>query len=143
MKRVLVPLDKTESSEEIFPLVAMLAKSGATVRLMHVDAVPENVIGVDGYTAVYADQELQSREAEWADYVSIAQARLGVTLEGAIRFGDPATEILAEAEASGADTIVVTTGTSCAVKRALTGSVAAATMRRAPIGVLMYRPAAA
>jgi nucleotide-binding universal stress UspA family protein len=142
MKRVLVPVDKSEAAEEVFPLVAALAKSGATVRLVHVDAVPQNVIAADGHTAAYADQELQSREAEWADYVCTTKTRLGVELEGAIRFGDPTTEILAEAEACGADTIVVSTSTSCAVKRALSGSVAGAMLRRAPIGVLMYRPAA-
>ena len=142
MKRVLVPLDKTEGAEEVFPLIAILAGSNASVRLVHVAPVPENVTTTEGRVAVYADQEIQNRESEWADYVRIVNGRLGVELEGAIRFGDPVTEILAEAEAYGADTIVVTTSTSSTVKRALLGGVAETMLRCAPIGVLMYRPAA-
>ena len=57
-----------------------------------------------------------------------------------MRFGDPVAEILAETEAFGADTIVVTTGTRSSMKRALLGSVAEATLRRARIGVLLSRP---
>jgi nucleotide-binding universal stress UspA family protein len=57
-----------------------------------------------------------------------------------VRFGDPVPEILTEAEAFGADTIVVTTSTRSSVKRALLGSVAEAMLRRARIGVLLYRP---
>jgi nucleotide-binding universal stress UspA family protein len=143
MKRVLVPLDKSDAAEAVFPLIAMLAKAGATVRLVHVAAVAENVLGDDGRVAVFADQEMQSREAEWTDYVVAAQARLGVKLEGAIRFGDPATEILQEAEVCGADTVVVTASTSGSVRRALFGSVADTMLRRAPLDVLMWRPAAA
>lgn len=62
--------------------------------------------------------------------------------EGGTGFGDPASQILADAEAFGADTIVVTTGTRSALKRTLLGSVAEETLRRARVGVLMYWPPA-
>jgi nucleotide-binding universal stress UspA family protein len=67
-------------------------------------------------------------------------ARVEAEWSASLRFGDPAAEILAEAEAFCADTVVVTTGTRRSLKRTLLGSVAEAMLRRAPIGVLMYRP---
>jgi nucleotide-binding universal stress UspA family protein len=87
-KRVLVPVDTAESTEQLLPLLAMLTGAG--------------------------------------DHV--------------VRFGDPSDEILSEAEAFGADTILVSTGTRSSVKRALLCSVAEAMLRRARIGVLLYRP---
>jgi nucleotide-binding universal stress UspA family protein len=143
MKRVLVPLDKTEAAEEILPLVALLTKAGASVRLLHVGPFPEAIVADDGRTIAYSDQETARMEASWADYVHSVKTWFGIEVEDAIRFGDPATEIMAEAEASGADTIVVSTTSSSALKRALLGSVAEAVLRRAAIGVLLYRPAPA
>lgn len=140
MKRVLVPLDKTEATEEILPLVSMLSKAEATVRLLHVAPVPETIMSREGRPLVYSDQETASMEAAWADYVHVLEVRFGVEVENVIRFGDPVTEILAEAEECGADTIVLSTRTPCTLERALLGSAAEAMLRRAPIGVLLYRP---
>jgi len=139
MKRVLVPLDKTEAAESVVPLIADLAAAGATVKLMHVAPVPDNLIGVDGHLVAYADQEVARLEAEWTDYLLSIEARLPAGIEHGVRFGNPTAEILAEAETFGADTIVVTTATRSTVMRAL-GSVSEAVMRRASVGVLLYRP---
>ena len=141
MKRVLVPLDMTEAGEEIFPLMAMLARGDATVRLTHVAPAPESLIDPSGKTLIYASQESASMEGVWADYVHSVKARLGIDVEDALRFGDPATEILAEAEASNADTIALSTTATCGVTRALLGGIAKAILRRADISVLLYRPA--
>lgn len=140
MKRVLVPLDQTEGAEGVLPIVKALAEAGATVRVLHVAPVPGNVIGDDGYVVAYSDQETARLETEWTDYWALLEPRHHLGAETSIRFGDPATQILAEAEAFGADTIVVTTGSRCAVKRTLLGSVAERVLRRAGIGVLLYRP---
>lgn len=139
-KRVLVPLDTTEATEDILPIVAMLATTGATVRLIHVAPVPEHVVTPEGRTVAYTDQEMARVQALWSDSLRDTAARLHGAVDHVVRFGDPAAEILTEAEAFGADTIVVTTGTRSSVKRALLGSVAEAMLRRARIGVLLYRP---
>ena len=143
IKRVLVPLDKTEAGEEILPLIAMLAKTDATVRLVHVAPMPETVQALDGRTIAYADQESARMQVAWADYVYFVKARSGIEVEDVIRYGEPTTEILAEAEACGADTIALSTTTASALKRALLGSVAAKILRRAPVAVVLYRPAQA
>jgi nucleotide-binding universal stress UspA family protein len=143
MKRVLVPLDKTEAAEDVLALVAMLAKADATIRLVHVARMPETVLTLEGRTIAYADQEIARLEAEWTDYIQTLKARFGIDVEDALRFGDPASEIAAEAEAWGADAILLRTSTGCSFKRALLGSISEIMLRRAPIDVLMYRPASA
>ena len=143
IKRVLVPLDMTEVAEDVLPLVTQLAVADATVRLIHVAPPPENIVDDQGRTIVYCDQETARVQSEWVDYVRPLVERMGVEVENVVRFGDPVTEILAEAEAANADTVVLSTTTSCVWKRALLGSVAEVLLRRAPIGVLLYRPAPA
>ena len=140
MKRVLVALDRTEEAEAVLPFVKALAGAGSAVRFVHVAPEPDNVIGLDGYLVAYSDQETARMESEWGDYCAAIEARDHVGADGAIRFGDCVDGILAEAEAFEADTIVVTTGTRSAVKRAMFGSVAEALMRRAPAAVVVYRP---
>jgi nucleotide-binding universal stress UspA family protein len=140
-KRVLVPLD-VETTEDILPLVAMLATRGATVRLIHVAPAPGAVVTSEGRTVAYADQETDRVQALWSDLLQSTAVRLPGDVDHVVRFGDPASEILSEAEAFDADTIALTTGTRSSMKRALLGSVAEAIMRRARIGVLLYRPPA-
>lgn len=141
IKRALVPVDSAATSEEIFPIVASLVATGATVRFLHVAPLQDNVVTSDGRTVAYADQEMASIEARWSEAFDATRARLnGGAVDHRVRFGDPVAEILAEAEAFGADTIVVATSTRSSVKRAILGSVAEAVLRRAGIGALLYRP---
>jgi nucleotide-binding universal stress UspA family protein len=110
-KRILVPLDKTETSEEVLPLVVHMARSsGATVRLLHVAPVPARQEGDHGRVIAYADQEMARVEAEARDYLEPIEATLdGVAAETVVRFGKPVEEILTEAEAFGADLIAMST----------------------------------
>jgi nucleotide-binding universal stress UspA family protein len=140
MKRVLVALDRTEAAEAVLPAVKALAGAGTTVRLVHVAPLPDNIVGTDGHLIAYSDQETARMEAEWLDYCSAIEARDQLGAETAIRFGDPAEGILAEALDFGADTIVVTTGTRLAIRRVLFGSVAEALVKRASAAVMVYRP---
>jgi nucleotide-binding universal stress UspA family protein len=140
IKRILVPLDTTEATEDILPIVAMLATGGVAVRLIHVAPVADNVVTSQGRTVAYAHQEMANVQAQWSDALQNTAGQLRGAVDHVVRFGDIASEILAEAEAFGADTIVVTTGTRSSVKRAVLGSVAEAMLRRAGTGVLLYRP---
>ena len=54
-KRILVPIDGSERSEDIVPLVAALARdTGATVRLLRIYRVPQRVVRDTGETISYA-----------------------------------------------------------------------------------------
>jgi len=142
VKRILVPLDETTDHESILPLVADVARgAGATVRLLHVAPVPDNVVDVEGRIVAYSDQEMSRLQSEWLDYLDSVRFLLGgVPAEPALRFGDPVEQILAEAADTDADLIAVTTVCRSGVKRALLGSVAEQIVKRARTSVLLLRP---
>jgi nucleotide-binding universal stress UspA family protein len=142
-KRILVPLDHETEYEVILPLIGDLARgSGATVRLLHVKPVPENVVNPQGRVVAYSDQEMTRLEHEWLESLQVSEPMLaGVTVERTVRFGNVVEEIVQEIEAFEADLVVVTTTCRNSVKRAVLGSVAEQVMRRAKPPVLLLRPA--
>lgn len=145
-KRILLPLDGSTSAEAALPVIADLARgAGATLRLLHVAPMPENLYGRDGHLVAYADQEIARLEAEHRDYLGTVEPRLsGVPLESTVRFGDPVHEILQEADEWGADLIGVTTTGRSGLGRVVLGSVAEQVFRKAVVPVLLYhggRPA--
>ena len=142
-KRILVPLDQSRVAETVVPLVAGIARGGgAAVRLVLVAPVPQNRVGEDGRVVAYADQEMARLEAEGLDYLRTVQMQFGGAGDVAcvVRFGDPVAEILREAEAFGADLIVVTTEGRSAVGRTVLGSVAEQVVRKADAPVILMRP---
>ncbi len=141
-KRILVPLDQSPTAEAVLPLVADAARGGgATVRLLHVFPVPGSLVATGGRVVPYADQEMARLEAEGLDYLNTAAAGLaGVPVEFVVRFGEPAEEILGEAEGCGADLIAVTTAGRSGLSRVALGSVAEAVFRKAPVAVVLFHP---
>jgi len=109
-KRILVPLDRSERSMSILPLVAGMARgSGATVRLLHVAPIPKERVADDGRVVAYASQEMERVELSRLECLKEAAASLeGVPVESVVRFGDPVEEILHEADVFGADLVAVT-----------------------------------
>lgn len=140
-KRILVPLDEAVQAESMIDAVGALARStGAAVRVLHVAPIPESVTDDYGRVVVYADQETARLEAEGLDYLHAASMSLdGVSLECAVRYGDPVEEILAEAESWNADLIAMMTRGRGSIERALLGSVAEQVFRKAPMAVTLYR----
>jgi nucleotide-binding universal stress UspA family protein len=141
-KRILVPLDQSEAAETVVPLVRDLARgAGATVRLLHVAPVPHALWDKRGRVVVYVDQEVQRLEVEALDYLRAVEAGLdGIPVEIAVRFGDPAAEILREVEAWDADLLALTTRSRSALGRTVFGSVAESVFRKAAISVLLLHP---
>ena len=142
MKRIVVPLDASPVAESVLPVVADLARAGgASIRLLRVEALPDNCVDADGRVIAYADQEMARLEAEGLDYLETVAARLGeVPVESCVRFGEPLDEILKEADAFDADLIAVTTAGRSGLGRAVLGSVADRVFRKAETSVLLYRP---
>jgi len=89
-KRILVPLDGDERSENIVPLVAGVARdSGATVRLLRVYPIPERREGPHGRTVEYVDQGMSRLTGAGRDALAREEARLsGVPVETVVRFGE-------------------------------------------------------
>lgn len=140
-KRILLPLDQSVAAESVIPLVAATARgSGATVRLVHVAPMPENRVDQAGHVIAYSDQERERLEAEGMDYLRTVELGFeGVPVECVVRFGDPAEEILHEAEAFNADLVAVTTAGRSGVGRTLFGSVAEKVFKHSEAPVLLFR----
>ena len=137
-KRILVPIERSDAARSVLPLVADMARSsGATVRLLHVAPIPTERIGDNGRVVAYASQEMERIEFSRHDCLKTAEAELeGVPVESVVRFGDPAREILVEAEAFGADLIAVTAGRRRWLQHPLRG-VAGKVVRRSDVPVML------
>jgi len=142
MKRILVPLDFKTEPDAATRVVADAARgAGATVRLLHVAPVSDAVVDSTGHIIAYADQESARLEAEALDYLrSLEIAFDDVPVEAVVRFGDPAEEILREADEFGADLIVLTTPRGM-VSRCF-GGTATRVWRRADAAVMLLKPPA-
>ncbi|MBI4588947.1 MAG: universal stress protein [Candidatus Rokubacteria bacterium] len=146
-KKILVPLDRSFGAEASLPVAADLAKvNGSVIRLLHVAPSPAAVVA-EGRVLAYADQEADRLQNEAHDYLREAANRLsGCPVEFAVRFGEPAEEIIEEAREFGADLIAMATHGRTGVARLLLGSIAEAVLRRSEIPVVLVRhglPAAA
>jgi nucleotide-binding universal stress UspA family protein len=140
-KRILMPLDRGESSMAVLGVVADTARgSGATVRLLHVAPVPKEQVADDGRVVAYASQEMERVEHRRLECLKEAEARLeGVPVESVVRFGDPAEEILREAEAFDADLIAIAS-TNHGWRSHLRRSVADRVFHKAEVPVLLLGP---
>lgn len=109
-RTILVPLDGTPTGEAILPRVASLAREeGAHVRLMRVAPAPKAVWSGKRIVS-YSDQEIARVELDEQAYLNTAVEHLpGVPVSEVVRFGAPVEKIVDEAEASGADLIVMGT----------------------------------
>ncbi len=138
-KRILVPVSLIAPAASLLTAVGDLARgAGGTIRLLHVAPPPEHVTDVNGRLVAYADQEATRLETEARDYLeTIALAVDGVPVELAVRFGDPAREILAEAEEFGADLIALGIGRR---RHCLPGRAATQILRRASAPIALFRP---
>lgn len=142
MKRIIVPLDESVVAESVLPVAADLARAGGgSIRLLRVEPLPDSCVDADGRVIAYADQEMARLEAEGLDYLKTVAVGLGgIPVDSCVRFGDPLTEILTEADAFDADLIAVTTAGRSGLGRTVLGSVAERVFRKAEKPVLLYRP---
>ena len=139
-KRILVPIDHPPCGA-LLDLVGDAARGAdAVIRLLHVAPPPENLIGEDGHVMAYADQEGTRLTTEGRDLLGPIELHFGgVPVESVVRFGDPATEILREADAFRADLIAMP-ARATAAGRLLFGSVTEQVTRRASTAVALVQP---
>ena len=144
IKKILLAVDRSPRADAVAGLVADTARGAhATVRLLHVAPEPSAVYDSEGRVVAYADQEAASRTCEGLDFFRSLDVYFGgVPLETTVRFGDPAAQILDEAETFGADLIVVGTAGRSGIGRVLLGSVAERVFAKATVPVMLLRPTA-
>jgi nucleotide-binding universal stress UspA family protein len=138
-RMILVPLDGRPGSEAVLDTVGLLARTaGATVRLLRVARRVEAVVSAEGRVIAFADQEGGRVEREARAYLDQLAARLpGVSVECAVRFGNPVSEILEEAEAAGAEVIAMASRRRGGLTRASRRSVAGRLGQRTRIPIVL------
>lgn len=138
IRKILVPLDRSAGSEAVLSTVQELARAeGSGVRLLHVASSVYPVI-VGNRVIAYADQETARIEHEVLAYLKKAAAGLrGIEVEMAVRFGDPAEEIVREAESVGVNLVAMATHRRTGVRRLVRGSLAEKVERATTIPVLL------
>ena len=140
-KRILVALDRTTESESAIPFIIDAARGGgATVRLLHVAPIPDAIIGSDERVAASIYEETARLEAQGMDYLATVAARFeGIPVETVVRFGNPVTMILDDAEIFGADLIALTTRKRNLVSAVFPNRVADRVSRRTDTPVFVMR----
>lgn len=137
---ILVPLDGTTGSEAVLETIGEIARAeGASVRLLSVHP-PVHEVEVEGRIVAYADQETERVEAEARAYFERVAGSLGeVSVSFAVRFGEPAAQIVAEAEAASATLVAMATHRRTGIARIIKGSVAERVERTTTIPVMLVQ----
>jgi len=135
---ILVPLDGSSGSEIVLATIGEIARAeGASVRLVSVRP-PMHEVEIEGRIVAYADQETERVEAEVRSYFQRVATSLGpVTVSFAVRFGEPAEQIVEEAEATRATLIAMATHHRTGIARIVKGSVAERVERATTIPVML------
>lgn len=130
IKRIVIPLDGSVRSASILPHVAPLAKA-AGARLLFMTTVEPRA--KENYPVEVVARTLFREQKRLH--------KLGLPTELAIRYGDPAAEILSYAEVQDADLVALSTHGRTGIERALYGSVTEAVLRKGRLPLLILRTA--
>jgi nucleotide-binding universal stress UspA family protein len=140
LRRILVPLDGSDFSEQILDVVVPLASAiGARIDLMHVLAPrPLMITGFDDL------QRLIPHRAEALEYLRGVAERLPPRLTTpeliVVESGDPAAAIVAALAGASHDSLAIATHGRSGLSRLILGSVAEQVVRATGKPVLLYRP---
>lgn len=139
-KRAVVPLDGSVVAETIIPLILEIAGplDLDVVLLRVIPPMPVKVV----HDVRTEDEKQAVQRTDVEEYLAALAAELrsrGVRFKTDVRLGDPASEIVAAAEAADADLIAMTTHGRSGLGRVLFGSVAEAVLRQAQIPVFLLR----
>jgi len=138
IRKILVPLDESPGSEAVLWTVGELARAqGARVNLLRV-VPPATVVQAGERVKVFADQERDRIErGTLFGLRRLAQRLDGVAVDASVRFGDPAEEIVDQAEATGVDLIAMATHRRSVVARLVRRGVAERVERATTVPVIL------
>jgi nucleotide-binding universal stress UspA family protein len=142
--RILLPVDGSSPSQEAISEVARRPRPApSSVRVLSV-VQPYVPAATEFVPGALAPQDLLERQQADAEQVAAGTAhrleQTGLSVDSAVRQGDPRTAIVDEAREWGADLIVMGSHGHTGLKRLLLGSVAQAVVAHAPCSVEVARP---
>ena len=140
-RTILVPTDFSDCSEAALRVALDLAGTlGAKLRLLHVYPAPALLFdpyGIQPAEPILLEAPKAARQRLEREIEAVSGD--GVEIDGEVREGVPAAQIVEEAREWGADLIVMGTHGHTGLEHVLLGSVAERTVRQAPCPVLTVR----
>lgn len=143
LEKVLVPIDTSEVAERAIPWARAVAGDSGKVVLLEVVPVASAVRSIGG-------QVIGTAETIQAGYQQMAEEQLaaaaekwfaeGDRVDSVVAAGEPGEQILAVAEKTGADLIVMSSHGRGSIGRFVSGSVADRAVRHAPVPVMVVGP---
>lgn len=153
-RRVLIPLNISEISSEILPVVRNLfSVDEVTLTLLGVTQRPKNYVAADAgvseiphatYTVSYTEEEWRAfRQKFEVELKHLAQSlrEEGFQVNTMVRLGDPVRQIVAAVEQGEYDLLAMATRGRTGLTRLVLGSVAESVLRQVTIPMLLVRPA--
>lgn len=141
--RILVPVEYSEHCRRALELAGAWAETlGAELEVIHVwdhpPLVPEDVTveHASGEKRSLFELIAENAERDMKEFLAGASLPAGVRTTHRLESGEPASAILAAAEKSGANLIVISTHGRRGFRRFLMGSVAEKIVRLSPVPVL-------
>jgi nucleotide-binding universal stress UspA family protein len=140
-KRVLVPLDGSELSENVLPFLTQIAGPlDMSIVLLRVLEPVQRALPDGGPGIAVEDVEAHRRDAaEYLAPLAVGLRARGIDTTLSVRVGRAEDEILAAARDDGADLIAMSTHGRSGLGRLLFGSVAEQVLRHADVPVFLMR----
>ncbi len=143
LKRILVPTDFSEHSEQAAHYAAELAKRfGAEIHCIHVVDIPADMLGTSAYYMTGPSEQFldQIREESKKNLETFAQKNFeGAAVQTTFLEGSPFVQISRYAQEQKIDLVVIATHGRTGLKHVLFGSVAEKVVRKAPCPVLVVK----
>ncbi|MCB0104425.1 MAG: universal stress protein [Caldilineaceae bacterium] len=153
-RRVLIPLNISEISSEILPVVRKLfTVDDAALTLLGVTQRPKSYVAADaGVSEIpHAAYTVSCTEEEWRAFRQKFEVELkhlghslreeGYQVNTMVRLGDPVEQIVAAVEQGDYDLLAMATRGRTGLTRLVLGSVAESVLRQVTIPMLLVRPA--
>ena len=143
VKKILYPVDFSESTKKVLPYVKFLAeKMGAQVCLIHVVRGPEEFAGFEMGAAWFSSFEKELVEGAEKAMERFMQEDMADMegLQQKVAMGDVVEEILAYAKETGTDMIVIGTHGRKGLEKIMFGSVAEGVVKGASCPVVTVNP---
>lgn len=146
-RRVLIPIDNTDFSKEIFAQLEIVGQpAGLELVLLKVEHVVTQSFGVSpGYIHIDFDSfttEERLRQSALAQIAPQAETlkKMGYSVRSEVGFGEPADQIVFYADRAKVDLIAMATHGRAGLSHFIRGSVAESVLHSANVPVLLFRP---
>jgi len=142
IKRILVPIDFSETTRGVLEAAVLQAKAhGADIILLHVEAPEPDFVGYKGGPPSVRKSVSKEIHQDFHTLESV-ESRLkkqGLRVKAMMLQGSTVEKIIAEARRAKADLIIIGTHSRSAIYRLFRGCISEAILRRSPCPILLVK----